>query len=177
MELIIHPNPRIDKELLLDSIKIYSKKTNKGVNMRILESAIKTRNFNEDIDILQLFLEIRQYKFYCKAYAMQDGQLDKNKTVTVKASWETIPICYTLNKQNNDNYRVERDNELFYLLNYAFQQRGTVMPGNNQGFKDLSYYEIVNTLKNLNFKATAKNMHGNDILMPIIEEEEIPING
>lgn len=176
MELIIYPNPRIDKALLLESIKMYSKKTNKGVNMRILESIIKTHDLNEDIDVLQIFLEIRQYQFYCKAYDMQDGKVDKNKTVNVKASWETIPIYYTLEKQGNDNYRVERDNELFYLLNYALQQRGKVMPGNNQGFKNLSYNEIINPLNNLNFKATAKNMHGNDILMPVIEEDA-PING
>ena len=78
--------------------------------------------------------------------------------------------------QGNNNYRVERDNELFYLLNYAMQQHNKVMPGNNQGFKNLNYNEIVNTLNNLNFKAIAKNMHGNDVLIPVTKEGT-PING
>lgn len=176
MELIIHPNPRIDKTLLLEGIKRFNEKTNNGINMRILDSEIKSHDLNEDMDILQLFLEIRQHQFYCKAYNMQDGELDKTKTVTVKASWETIPICYTLDMQGNNNYRVERDNELFYLLNYAMQQHNKVMPGNNQGFKNLHYNEIVNTLNNLNFKAIAKNMHGNDVLIPVTKEGT-PING
>lgn len=171
MDLIIYPNPRIDQTLLLDGIKHYNKRTNKAVNIRILKSDINTGNGEEDI--LTLFMEIRQDKFYCKAYSMKNGEIDKRKTQSVQASWETITFCYTLEKEPDDNYRVENDSTLFNLLNYALQERGNVMRGNKQGFK-ISSYEIINALNNLNFKAEIEEINGQQCIAPLYSEG-IPI--
>ena len=174
MDLIIYPNPRIDQELLFDGIRKFNLKTNKPVNMRILESRINSNRFNEDQDVLHLYMEIRQAQFYCKAYKMGDGEIDKTKTVNVKASWETIQCHYPLEKQQGDNYRVECNDVLFNLLNYALQQRGKLIRGNRQGFKNLSYYEIISALNNLNFKAVVKETNGQQYIVPS-ELEEITI--
>ena len=165
VDLIIYPNPRIDQQLLFESIKRYNGRTDKPINMRILSSEIITDPNDEDQDILKLFLEIRNNIFKCKAYRMEDGILDKNKTGWVKASFETVQICYTLKKEWNNKYRVERNNPLFNLLNYGLQQRNRVTPGNNQGFKDLTYSEITNALDNLNFGAMVKQWYGQNTLM------------
>ena len=176
VELLIYPNPRIDQTLLFDGVKRYNTTKHKPVNMRILESRIKTSIVDDDKDILELFLEIRHNQFYCKAYGMEAGKVDKSQTVRVKASWETVPVYYELVKDGRDNYRVESDDKLYYLLNYALQQRGLVMRGNKQGFKSVSYLQIINSLNNLNFGALIKEMYGQTVLMPT-EWEEIPVNG
>lgn len=177
VDLIIYPNPRIDQKLLLESIKRYNNRTDKPVNMRILSSEIITDPKDKDKDILQLFLEIRNSIFKCKAYRMEDGKVNKNKTVWVKASFETVEMCYTLKKGNNNKYRVERNDALFLLLNYALQQCNRVTPGNNQGFKGLTYNEITNTLDNLNFGAMVKEWYGQTTLfaMDMDKWEEISI--
>lgn len=171
MDLIIYENPRIDQTLFFDGIQQYNKKRKKTVNIRILESQITSDMYEEDPDILRLFMEIRQDKFYCKAYNMENGELDKAQTQTVAASWETILVCYTLKKQDGDKYRVENDDPLFYLLNYALQEKGKVMRGNRQGFKNISYYDIISSLKNLNFKAITKEMNGQQYIIPYHLEE------
>lgn len=176
MDLIIYPNPRIDQTLLLDGIQRYNNKTNKPVNIRILKSTINTSTYEEDQDILKLFMEIRQDKFYCKAYAMENGKMDKSKTRTVQASWETILFCYTLKKEYDGNYRVENDTLLFNLLNYALQEQGKIMRGNRQGFKNISYYEIIDALKNLNFKAIVKETNGQQYIVPSYWEEITILN-
>lgn len=176
MDLIIYPNQRIDQTLLLDGIKHYNERKHKAVNIRILKSNINMGRYEEDPDILTLFMEIRQDKFYCKAYSMEDGKIDKTTTQTVQASWETIQVCYTLEKEDGDNYRVENDSLLFNLLNYALQERGKAMRGNRQGFKNISYYEIINALNNLNFKAIIDERNGQQYIVPSHLEEITIIN-
>ena len=177
VDLIIYPNPRIDQKLLLESIKRYNNRTDKPVNMRILSSEIITDKNNEDKDILQLFLEIRNSRFKCKTYRMKESTLNKNKTVWVKASFETVKVNYSLKKSNGNKYRVERNDTLFLLLNYALQQHDRVTPGNNQGFKNLTSTEITNTLDNLNFGAMVKQWYGQNTLfaMDMDKWEEISV--
>lgn len=177
VDLIIYPNPRIDQKLLMESVKRYNSRTDKPINMRILSSEIITDPDDEDQDILQLFLEIRNGVFKCKAYRMEDGVLDKNKTVWVKASFETVQMGYTLENDGNNKYRVERNDPLFNLLNYGLQQHNRVTPGNNQGFKDLTYTEITSALNNLNFGAVVKQWYGQNILfaMDVDKWEEISV--
>lgn len=180
MELIIYPNPRIDQTLLLDSIKRYNDKCNKPVNLRILDAEIKDDAedyYKNSWEYLKLYLEIRQAKFYCKAYQMEDGVLDKTKTVSVPASWETITFYYPLYCKNlsHGNYWIENNDALFYLLNYALQQRGKLLEGNRQGLKNVGYNVIINALKDLTFKAVVKELDGQDVILPV-ELEEIPIN-
>lgn len=177
MDLIIYPNPRIDKPLLLASIRQYNEKCHKTVNMRILNTELTDNGKDYYLDgkeYLKIYLEVRQANFYCRAYAMTNGEIDKTKTRSVPASWETIPICYKLDSDKQGQYRVESNDELFYLLNYALQKRGKIMEGNRQGFKNMSYNEISNPLNHLNFKAMVKEIDGQNMLMPI-EMEEIPI--
>ena len=99
VDLIIYPNPRIDQTLFMESVKRYNSRTDKPINLRVLKSEIITDPDDEDKDVLQLFLEIRNGTFKCKAYRMEDGILDKNKTVWVKASFETIEMFYPLEKE------------------------------------------------------------------------------
>lgn len=177
VDLIIYPNQRIDKTLFMESIKRHNSRTDKPINLRVLKSEIVTDQNDEDKDILQLFLEIRNGTFKCKAYKMEDGILDKNKTVWVNAFFETVQMGYTLVKDGHDKYRVERNDPLFNLLNYGLQQRNRVTPGNNQGFKDLTYTEITGALDNLNFGAVVKQRYGQTVLlaMDMDKWEEISV--
>lgn len=176
VDLIINPNPRIDQKLLFESVKSYNEKTSKPINMRILNSTITTNPNDEDEDILELFLEIRNGIFKCKAYGMEDGILNKNKIQLVKASFETVQINYTLNKEKCDKYRVECNDPLFLLLNYGLQERNRIMPGNNQGFKDLKHNEITNTLNHLNFGVVIREWYGQNVLMAVDMDKWEEIN-
>jgi len=177
VDLIIYPNPRIDQTLFLESIKRYNSRTDKPINLRVLKSEIITDPDDEDQDIITLYVEIRNGTFKCKAYKMKDGILDKTKTVWVNAFFETVEMNYTLEKDNGQNYRVERNHPLFNLLNYGLQQRNRVTPGNNQGFKGLTYTEITSALDNMNFGAIAKQRYGQTVLlaMDVDKWEEISV--
>ena len=173
IELILHPNERIDGALLLPSIKQYNDATNKPVNVRILDASMSFLE-NDFYDYLNLYFEIRQSKFVCQAYAMEDGEIDKTKTMPVNASWETIPVQYTVYKESNKFY-VENDQPIFKLLNYALQERKNIQRGNKQGFKSIDPMRLEKIFKGLTFGAVVKEINGQDVLIPI-ETEEIPRN-
>ena len=48
------------------------------------------------------------------------------------------------------------------------------MRGNKQGFKNMSYSEIINALNNLNFKAVIEEINGQQCIAPLYSEG-IPI--
>lgn len=174
IELILHPNERIDGTLLLSSIKEYNDRTSKPVNVRILDANLSFLN-NDFYDYLNLYFEIRQSKFVCQAYAMEDGKIDKTKITKVNASWETIPVQYKICKEIGTKFYVENDQPIFRLLNYALQENKRIQRGNKQGFKGIEPMRLEKIFKGLTFGAVVKEINGQDILLPL-EMEDIPRN-
>ena len=174
VELILHPNKRIDGALLLPSIKQYNDATNKPVNVRILDASLEFIE-NDFYDYLNLYFEIRQSKFICDAYAMKNGQIDKTKTVRVNASWETIPVQYMICKEVGSKFYIENDQPIFKLTNYALQESNQIQNGNKQGFKGIEPIRLEKIFKGLTFKAVVKEINGQDVIIPI-GTEEIPNN-
>ena len=174
VSLIIRPNRRIDSELLLEGIKKYNDKEDKPVNIRII--GVKVDNVelkNGPCYYIELYLEIRQANFTCKAYHMQDGTMDMTKTETVKASWETVKMRVKLNKHgthsiNGENiYKFETNHILFDLVNYAFIKGKYVPKGNRQGLQYIRREDLKNALLNLDVKVTVKEEYGQTKLMPV----------
>ena len=164
VELIIHPNPRIDKGLLFDSIKEFNEKTGKAILLRVLKSEIQPHD--EETDSITIYIEVLHNNFICNAYYMVNGEIDKTKTQRVKASWETIECCYLLKKDNNDKYIIERNDPIFRLANYGLQEHKRMIKGNNQGFI-VSEIELKNALNGLTFGGAMKQFYGVEMLMPI----------
>lgn len=170
VELIIRPNPRIDKDLFLESVEFYTNKVKKPINMRILKIELLNETeeyYKEDYNIC-LYAEIRTHNIKCKAYEMQNGELDKTKTVMVPASWETIKIGYYVPMMDNAKpmFTIENNHELFKILNYGLQQHKTVQQGNTQGFKNIKLTELKNSLERLDVKVITEDMDGKLVLAP-----------
>ena len=176
VNLIIRPNRRIEKDLLLESIQHYNVKCDKPVNLRILGVGIKDVEVKQGTcHYIDLYLEIRHNNFKCKAYSMRDGILNKEKVEIVTASWETIKIRYKLIKHGHNRagdkalFKFETDHQLFNLINYAFQQNETVPKGNKQGIQNVTMENIKFALVNLDIKVIVEELNGKRVLKPVHE--------
>ena len=176
VSLIIRPNRRIDSKLFLEAVTYYNDRYNKPVHLRIIgvdidEIELKTGTCH----YMRLSIEIRHANFKCKAYYMRDGTLDKTKTETVNASWETVQMRVKLNQygthslNGNNLYKFETNHMLFDLINYAFIKREYVQEGNKQGIKNVRAEDIKNALLNLDVKVTIEKKHGQTKIMPVYE--------
>lgn len=167
--LIVRPNKRIDKDLLLKSIKYSNDYLKKPVLLRILEVGESSNMFDDHI--IYINVEIRQHVFKCKAYKCDNGKLDKSKLETVNASNEVVTLLYNVEWSAINNMTIEKYHDLWPLLNYAFEKKNMVQRGNHQGFKDIKISALKNALNNLEFKAcTGANDDGTLILEPYIKE-------
>lgn len=168
-KLIVHPNKRIDKELLLKGIKYSNEYLKKPVLLRILEVEEKTNLFDDPI--IYINVEIRQHVFKCKAYGCNNGKLDKNELETVNASNEVVTLPYKVAIQNRGTLIIEKYHDLWPLLNYALEKCNMVQKSNNQGFKNIALDTLKKVLGNLEFKAcTGANDDGTLFLKPYIKE-------
>ena len=176
VSLIIRPNRRIDSKLFLEAVTYCNDRYNKPVHLRIIgvdidEIELKTGTCH----FMRLSIEIRHANFKCKAYYMRNGALDKTKTETVNASWETVQMRVKLNQYathslNGANlYKFETDHMLFDLINYAFIKREYVQEGNKQGIKNVRAEDIKNALLNLDVKVTIEKKHDQTKIMPVYE--------
>lgn len=167
--LIVRPNKRIDKDLLLKSIKYSNDYLKKPVLLRILEVGESSNMFDDHI--IYINVEIRQHVFKCKAYKCDNGKLDKSKLETVNASNEVVTLLYNVEWSAINNMTIEKYHDLWPLLNYAFEKKNMVQRGNHQGFKDIKISALKNALNNLEFKAcTGANDDGTLFLEPYIKE-------
>jgi len=167
--LIVRPNKRIDKDLLLKGIKYSNDYLKKPVLLRILEVGESSNIFDDHI--IYINVEIRQHVFKCKAYKCDNGKLDKSKLETVNASNEVVTLTYNVEWSAIEHMTIEKYHDLWPLLNYAFEQNNMVQRGNHQGFKDIKISTLKNALNNLEFKAcTGANDDGTLFLEPYIKE-------
>lgn len=164
IDYIIHPNRRIDQDLLFNSIHWYNIERNLPILIRIIDADIRDISLKHTYELL-LYFEVRTANFKCKAYGYKNGTVNKNKTQIVNATGETVKVKYMVNGGNLLNLRVERYDPPFNLINYALQEHGVVMPGNAQGLKSINATLLETALKNLDFKAvTEENDNGQLIL-------------
>lgn len=170
VSLILYPNKRINKTLFFQSIAYSCKYLEKPVYLTIADVDVET--FEDDMEAaITIFYEIRQYGFECKAYAINDGVIDKSNIEVVPATNEVVKIPYIIGYDGK--YFVENDNELFCILNYAFQKKNRIWKGNVQGLKDIKYGELFNALKGLSFKAICvENDKGQLNIVPKKEFEQ-----
>lgn len=170
VDLILYPNKRIDKELFFESIQYSCKVIKKEVNLRILHVDIDETMEDQKTAWINLLMEIRHYNFKCKAYGMNNGEVDKTRTEVVPATNEVINVPYMVGFEQN-KFRIETDNDLYPLLNYGLQKAKKVVPGNVQGLKNVSYGDLVNGLQNLLFKAIAVEKEDGHInIVPYVGE-------
>lgn len=151
-KLIVRPNKRIDKDLLLQSIKWCNDHVKKPVILRILEVGQDNANYFDD-NIISIAVEIRQYNFKCRAYKCDNGKLDKSQWEVVNATNEVVLLNYPVEYSSIEQMTIEKWHPLWPLLNYGLEQRQKVPTGNRQGFKNIKINDISNALNNLEFKA------------------------
>ena len=163
IDYIIYPNPRIDQELLFESIQWYNENQNVTIFIRIVD--LRIWEITPDRYELKLYFEIRTNRFKCKAYHYKDGLINPTKpTELVNATNEVVTVKYFLNG-HSWKYKIEVKDPVFNLVNYALQQRNVVLPGNNQGLNNVDSMLIENALNGLDFKAiVSKNENGQLIL-------------
>ena len=180
MDLIKEPNPAFNKQLFLQSLYDH----NEAVNFKILKlgNIFKSKmngkpNFFVEMEILSDFpdCKVMDLDLIGNPKKNEDGS---KKVIKINAKEEIIGLPYELKPARNpDLYNISNKTNLFSLLNYAFISNGTVRPGNQQGFNNVSYEEISQALTGLVFwgkvvlveKTTYKPYFK---LVPIVKEME-----
>ena len=154
MDLIKEPNPAFNKQLFLQSLY----QLDKPVQFKILKTGniYKSKmngkpNFMVEMEILTDFPDCKVMDLDLIGLPKLDD--DGNKIVIkINAKDEIIALPYELKPSNQPElYTVSNKTNLFSILNYACITKGTVKPGNQQGFKNVSYDEIQEALTGIVF--------------------------
>ena len=160
---IIYPNPRIDQELLFESIQWYNQNRNITIYIRIVD--LKIWEITENKYELKLYFEIRTNRFKCRAYHYEDGVIDKTKPpVLVNATNEVVLVKYVLNGRNW-KYKIEVTDPIFNLANYSLQQHNVVLTGNTQGLNNVDSMSLENALNGLDFKAIVNENENGQLIL------------
>ena len=154
MDLIKEPNPAFNKQLFLQSLY----ELDKPVQFKVLKlgNIFKSKmngkpNFFVELEILSDFPDCRVYELDLIGYPKKDDNGNK-KVIKINAKDEIIGLPYELKPAREpDLYNISNKTNLFSILNYAFISKGTVKPGNQQGFNNVSYDEISQALTGLEF--------------------------
>ena len=80
----------------------------------------------------------------------------------IDVTGDIISIPFTLSEvDDNDNYTINREKNLFNILNYGMKQHNMI-PKNNKSSIKCNYDEIELALDGLTFKATANLVNSKD---------------
>lgn len=158
MDLIKEPNPNFDKTLFLESLNELDKPIGlKIINVgNIFKSKMNNKpSFFVEMEILTDFPD-------CQITIPDlNGEPQKNedgtkKSTLINAKGEIIGFPYQLEKsRQQDKYIVSNKTNLFLLLNYAFISKGIVDENNQKGFNNVTFDEITEGLKGLEFEAVS----------------------
>ena len=155
VEIIKESNPDLDKNLFLRALA----KVDDGVTLKItrISDAIASHRKKTDDFIYIDFLIVDEFK----APLVLD-ETGIAKTDTVDATGEIIAIPFTLGEINeNENYTIGRNSNLFQILNYGMKQHKMIPVNNNSSIR-CNYDEIESALLDLNFKATSNLFKSKD---------------
>jgi hypothetical protein len=154
MDLIKEPNPAFNKTLFLKSLHDYDQ----PVQFKVLKTGniFKSKmngkpNFFVELEILSDFpdCEIHELNLLGEPVTNEDGT---KSTILINAKNQIIGFPYELKPAREpDQYNISNKTNLFSIFNYALIKKGTVKPGNLQGFKNVTYEEISQALTGLVF--------------------------
>ena len=174
IDYIIRPNPRIDQELLFESIHWYNVQQNKPIFLRIVDVNTKETVFKQTYELI-LYFEIRTSNFKCKAYDYHNGKADKTKTIIINATNETVKAKYLI-KGHDWKFKIEKYEPIFNLVNYALQQRNAVFPGNRQGLNNIDPLLLESALRGLDFKAVIYKDDKGQLILEARPKDDTKVN-
>ena len=157
MDLIKEPNPAFDKQLFLQSLH----KTDNPVHFKVLKlgNIFKSKqngkpNFFVEMEILSNF-DCKIMELDLIGYPQKDD--DGNKIVkTVNVVNQVIGFSVWIEKAREpDKYNISNKTNLHPIVNYGFICNGKAPEGNLQGFKNVTFDEIMEALTGLEFWATS----------------------